>query len=121
MHMEKEKRSPTSPYAMPVTTLDSDRARREYARLKAAQMFGCFRTGQANDPDLYVAGIAAVLAEYPPKVIEYVTDPRTGLPRKMTFLPSVAEVGEACEREMAPIISEQRRVARQSNEQQSIQ
>jgi len=54
-------------------------------------------------------------------VIEYVTDPRTGLPRKMTFLPSVAEVGEACEREMAPIISEQRRVARQSNEQQSIQ
>jgi hypothetical protein len=41
--------------------------------------------------------VAATLADYPPDVIEYVTDPRTGLPAKCKWLPSVAEVREACE------------------------
>lgn len=41
--------------------------------------------------------VAATLAEYAQEVIEYVTDPRTGLPAKLKWLPSVAEVREACE------------------------
>lgn len=41
--------------------------------------------------------IAATLADYPREVVEHVTDPRTGLPAKLKFLPSVAEVREACE------------------------
>lgn len=41
--------------------------------------------------------IAATLAEYSPEVIEYITDPRTGLPAKLKWLPTVAEVREACE------------------------
>ena len=41
--------------------------------------------------------IAATLAEYPKEVIEYITDPRTGLPAKLKWLPTVAEVREACE------------------------
>lgn len=41
--------------------------------------------------------VAATLAEYGPEVVEYVTDPRTGLPAKLKWLPSVAEVREACE------------------------
>lgn len=119
--MEKEKHSPKLLSVTPATMLDLDRAHREYARVKAAQMFGCFRTGQANDPDLYVAGIAAVLAEYPRKVIDYVTDPRTGLPRKSSFLPSIAEVSRACEEEMAPISREQGRTARQLEAKQLIE
>jgi hypothetical protein len=59
-------------------------------------MFGCFRRQEANDPDIYVAAIAAVLNEYPPAIIDYVTDPRTGLPNTLKWLPAVAEVREAC-------------------------
>jgi hypothetical protein len=76
-------------------------------------MFGCFRKGEANDPELYVAAVAAVLGEYPRKVIDYVTDPRTGLPRKVDFHPTIAEISRACELEMTPIAHEQRRAARE--------
>jgi hypothetical protein len=41
--------------------------------------------------------IAATLAEYSAEVMQHVTDPRTGIPAKLKFLPSVAEVREACE------------------------
>ena len=60
-------------------------------------MFGCYRKGDANDPETYTAAIAAVLAEYSPAVVQRVTDPRTGLPRTMKFMPNVAEVAEACD------------------------
>ena len=64
---------------------------------RTALMFGCYRKGEANDPETYTMAIAATLAEYPAEVIQHVTDPRTGLPAKLKFLPSVAEVREACE------------------------
>lgn len=62
-------------------------------------MFGCYRKGDANDPDTYTAAVAAILAEYPVEVIKAVTDPRTGLPRKVSWLPTVKEVSDACEDE----------------------
>jgi hypothetical protein len=67
-----------------------------YALQRAAMMFGCFRKGEANDPETYTAGVAAVLAEYDRDVIEYVTDPRTGLPSSTDFHPTIKEVREAC-------------------------
>ena len=42
--------------------------------------------------------MTAILAEYPKEVIRYVTDPRTGIPRKSKFMPNPAEVSEACDR-----------------------
>jgi hypothetical protein len=59
-------------------------------------MFGCYRKGDANDPDIYCAAVAAVLSRYSPAVVVYVTDPRTGLPGVVKWLPAVAEVKEAC-------------------------
>ena len=70
----------------------------KYAAERAALMFGCYRKGDANDPETYTAAIAAILAEYSTEVIKHVTDPRTGLPRTMKFMPNVAEVAEACDR-----------------------
>lgn len=72
-------------------------------------MFGCYRRGDANDPDTYVAAIAAMLATYPEDVIQTVTNPTTGLPRKSPFLPSVSEVAAACDAEMKAEIEEVRR------------
>lgn len=66
--------------------------------MKAAMMlFGCYRKGDANDPEIYTAAIAATLADFPLEVVQYVTDPRTGIASKVKFLPTVAEVREFCD------------------------
>jgi hypothetical protein len=66
-------------------------------------LFGCFRRGDANDPEVYVAAISAMLAQYPDWVVTKVTDPMRGIPSEMDFLPTVKEVKEACEKLVAPV------------------
>lgn len=80
--------------------LTSDRA--GYATERARTLFGCYRKGEAHDPDTYVAAIAAVLAEYPEETIWTVTDPRAGLPSKVGWLPTVKEVRDACDDHYGP-------------------
>lgn len=65
-------------------------------------MFGCYRKGDANDPETYVAAITATLARYPQDVILDVTHPVDGLPGTNDFIPTVAEVRRACEAKMKP-------------------
>jgi hypothetical protein len=65
---------------------------------RARLLASCYRKDEAHDPEVYAAAIAAVLADgYELAVIDYVTDPRSGLPSTQKFLPNVAEVREACE------------------------
>lgn len=71
-------------------------------------MFGCYRRGDANDPDTYVAAVAMVLARYSTEIIRSVTDPYSGLPGRKnesgwSGLPDVADVKEACEAAAARI------------------
>ncbi len=68
----------------------------QIAAERARLLFGCYRTGEANDPDTYTAAIASILCEYPMEVVQHVTDPRTGIARKIKFLPSIPEVDAAC-------------------------
>jgi hypothetical protein len=49
---------------------------------------------------MYVAAVSAVLSDYPPEVIDYVCDPRTGLPRTLKYLPTIAEIVDACDSRM---------------------
>ena len=81
--------SPTS------TTCDPRTAAR-----KAAQLFGCYPRNDANDPEIFITAATALLASYPEAVAERVCDPIRGLPAKNKFLPAIAEIREACEREM---------------------
>jgi len=69
----------------------------------ATRMYGCYRRQDADDAVTMLDAVAVVLAEYPQSVMATVTDPRTGLPGKSKWPPSVPEVREACEIEMAPI------------------
>lgn len=69
----------------------------KYAAERARLLLGCYRKGDANDPDTYVAAITATLARYPENVIRDVTHPATGLPIQKDFLPTVREVYLACE------------------------
>lgn len=41
--------------------------------------------------------LGAVLEDFPDDVITYVTDPRTGIQRRMKWPPTLSEVIEACE------------------------
>jgi hypothetical protein len=75
-------------------------------------LFGCFRKGDANDPEVYVAAISAMLAQYPDWIVIKVTDPMRGIPSEMDFLPTVKEVRDACEKLMTPFRQEQERQER---------
>jgi hypothetical protein len=82
----------------------------ELAAALATQLFGCFRASEASDPSVFVTAAAAVLAHYPEAVARKVCHPVGGLPSRSQWgLPSIWEIGQACEREMAPIRDAQRR------------
>lgn len=63
-------------------------------------LFGCYRRGDANDPETYVAAIAAVLARHSADLIREVTDPNTGIQtteKYMTFMPNAGELKVYCD------------------------
>lgn len=74
-------------------------------------LMGCYRQGEASDPDIYATAIASVFAGYPETVVRAVTDPARGLPGRSKWLPSVAEVVAACDAEQEP---ERRETARRA-------
>jgi hypothetical protein len=61
-------------------------------------LFGCYRTGDANDPEYYISATIAVLSNYPVEIIRTVCDPVKGLPSKTKWLPTIAEIVEECGR-----------------------
>lgn len=79
-------------------------------------LLDCYRTGQANNPEVFVTAVAATLARYPDQVIYDVTDPRTGIPSKISWMPTIKDIREACERAYEPIkeeIERDKRIAEQ--------
>jgi hypothetical protein len=71
-------------------------------------MLECWRTGGANNPETFVTAVAATLARYPDEIIYAVTNPLEGLPVQLTWMPSVKEVHDACEKAMEPIYRRER-------------
>lgn len=94
------------------TSTDQRQQRALYASERARLLLGQYRKGDANDPEIYVATVAAILSEYPPETMRYVTDPRTGIAanplsdpetgRVWTGMPDPANVKRACEMHVAP-------------------
>jgi len=71
---------------------------------------------------MYAAAVAAVLSRYPPFVTDYVADPRVGIASRSKFLPSVAEICEACEiraGEHQQSIERERRIRKQFAEREA--
>src|SRR6185437_886864 len=100
MTMEKPKAESFRLLTISVEKLPASMARQEaisnYAAARARLLLGCYRTGDANDPETYVAALTAILARYPEEVITAVTHPATGLPSMKSWLPTVKEVTDAC-------------------------
>ncbi len=99
---------------VPATSSSQSPQGRDLCSLKVATscangLLGCYRRGDAADPESYVSALVVVLMGYPEQVVLRVTHPAGGLPGTSTFLPSVAEVRAACEAEMLPIYEAERR------------
>lgn len=114
--MENRKTESLKPLTISADSLPTSTARQDeitsYAAQRAKLLLGCYRTGDANDPQVYVAAITAVLARYPEEIITRVSHPVTGLPSKKGWLPTVKEVRDACEHEFEPICEENARLKR---------
>lgn len=81
---------------------NASKAKAEYMRA-ARLLLGSSRTGEANDPEVYVAGVVRILSAYPMEVVEQVIDPFHGLPGKLDWLPKFSEIKRACDEFYAPI------------------
>jgi len=69
---------------------------------RATLLTGCYRKGDAEDPEIYSIALISVLSNYPEDVVRLVTDPRTGIAGQSQWLPTIAEVRHACENAMMP-------------------
>lgn len=76
---------------------------------RARLLIGCYRRDDVADPEVFARSIVAVLMRYPSEVVLQVTEPATGLPSKLKWLPTIAEIVEACESAMAPILRRRER------------
>ena len=68
----------------------------------AEELFSAFPQRDFANPEIYVKGVVVTLSRYPEAVVRKVCSVDTGLPQTSKFLPSIAEVREACEREINP-------------------
>jgi hypothetical protein len=96
---------------LPSSTVHQETVTR-YAAARAKILLGCYRTGEANDPETYVAAVTAVLSHFPEEVITSVTHPVTGLPKKSSWLPTIKEVNDACNEAIEPIRQHEARLKR---------
>lgn len=55
-----------------------------------------------GDPEAYLAGCAAIMAEYPPEVMNQISDPVTGT-RLIKDYPSLSAIRKACDVAFEPI------------------
>jgi hypothetical protein len=90
----------TSPPTLP------QNAAPELAVQRARLLVGCYSKADFADPEIAARAFVSVLARYPESVVIAVTDPATGMPSKLKWPPSIAEVVEACNEAMAPILRE---------------
>lgn len=67
-------------------------------------LIGCYRKTDAGDPEVYQRAVISVLMRYPESIAIAVTEPATGIPSRLKWLPAIAEIVEACEMLMEPIL-----------------
>jgi hypothetical protein len=68
--------------------------------MRVGYLLGQYPTARPHEPAIYTAAVAGILAEYPREIIDFVTDPRTGLANGKSWIPTLAEVRAACEHKM---------------------
>lgn len=67
----------------------------------AGQLVNYYPAREVNDAKAYIAAMAAMFAAFPRDFAKRVCNPVTGLPSRLKFLPTLAEVREALDTEAA--------------------
>lgn len=98
--------------------------RNSYILRRVRMMYGCYRRSESYDPEIFAAAAAAVLSDYSLDIVDYVTDPRTGLPSRLKWPPEAQEIRSACdalqaEREQS--LRRERLIAAQLAEREQIE
>jgi hypothetical protein len=65
----------------------------------AGQLINFYPAREVHDAKTYISGITALMAAYPLDFVRRVCSPVTGLPSKLKFLPTIAEIREALDAE----------------------
>ena len=73
----------------------------DIANQYVSQLLGFYPAREVNDAKMYSAGMTALLAAYPVDLVKRVCDPVTGLPSRLKWLPTLADVREALDLELA--------------------
>lgn len=66
----------------------------------AQTLMGCYRKTDFQDPRIFATSMSALFAEYALEIARIVIDPVKGIPGKIMFPPSVAEVKKALDEEI---------------------
>ena len=74
-------------------------------------LMSSYRMNDYQNPKGFLLTLCSILEEYPPEIVEYVTNPKTGLQRRCKWPPTPAEIVEACAAE----ISWRTKIAQNSN------
>lgn len=98
---ENEPSSTPPTTSFPKSTHELQRLKRErLASERAKLLLGCYRRGDAIDPEIYIRAIALVLAYYDDWVILEATHPRTGIQASEKFKswpPNSGELKQFCD------------------------
>lgn len=65
----------------------------------AKQLLGFYPAREVNDAQAYAMGISALFSAYPAKFVKAVCHPVTGLPSRLKWLPTLAEIKDALDGE----------------------
>ena len=78
----------------------SPKCERAWVLTRVQILMASYRKADYHNPEGFIATLGTILEQYPPEIVEYVTDPTTGIQRRLKFPPSPAEVVEACTAEV---------------------
>lgn len=89
--MEHIKISPTNQFRPTAPPLDAD-----WLAARIRLIFSAYRKDDYSDPEGFVMQLGMNLERFPREIVEYITDPVTGIQTRSKWPPQLAEVVEAC-------------------------
>jgi hypothetical protein len=81
-----------------IDSTKSSMDRMRMAKYHAKLILGCYRAAEVSDPDVYTTAIMTLLARYPADIGARLSDPKDGVAGRFTWLPTVSEIREECDR-----------------------
>lgn len=79
------------------SSMRPERCEPDWLMDRVAMLFAAYRKADYADPEGFVVQLGFVLEQYPKDIVEIITDPLTGIQRKLKFPPAMAEIVAACE------------------------